>query len=144
MANDSATRVATDAVEAFNSADWSRFRELLAADIVYEETGTQRRVSGRDAYVELCQGWKQAFPDARGTIHRSVASGDTSVQEITWTGTHEGELQTPAGPVPASGAKIEVRATFWATVAAEQVKEARHHLDVLTLLQQVGALSSDA
>jgi hypothetical protein len=29
-------------------------------------------------------------------------------------------------------------------VAAEQVKEARHHLDVLTLLQQVGALSSDA
>src|SRR4029450_9293857 len=111
MADDSATRVPADAVEAFNAADWSRFRELLAADIVYEETGTQRRVSGRDAYVELCQGWKQAFPDARGTIHRSVASGDTVVQEVTWTGTHEGDLETPAGAVPPSGAKIDVQAT---------------------------------
>jgi steroid delta-isomerase-like uncharacterized protein len=141
MTNDIATRVATDAVEAFNSADWSRFQGLLAVDIVYEETGTRRRVSGPDAYVELSKGWKQAFPDARGTIHRSVASGDTVVQEITWTGTHEGELQTPAGTVPASGAKIEVQATFWATVKGEQLKDARHHLDVFSLLQQIGVIS---
>ncbi len=141
MASDIATRVAADLVEAFNSADWSGFRDLLAPDIDYEETGTQRRVSGRDAYVELCQGWRQAFPDARGTITRSIASGDTSVQEITWTGTHQGELQTPAGPVPASGSKIEVKATFWATVVGEQLKEGRHHLDVLSLLRQVGVLS---
>jgi steroid delta-isomerase-like uncharacterized protein len=141
MANNIATRVATDVVEAFNSADWLRFQDLLAADIVYEETGTRRRVSGPDAYVELCQGWKQAFPDVRGTIHRSVVSGDTVVQEITWTGTHEGELQTPAGIVPDSGAKIQVQATWWATVTGEQLKEARHHLDVFSLLQQVGVLS---
>jgi steroid delta-isomerase-like uncharacterized protein len=141
MANDIATRVATDAIEAFNSTDWSRFQSLLSADIVYEETGTRRRVSGPDAYVELCQGWKQAFPDVRGAIHRSVASGDTVVQEITWTGTHEGELQTPAGTVPASGAKIEVQATWWVIVAGGQLKEARHHLDVFSLLQQVGVIS---
>ena len=138
MANDMATRVATDALEAFNSADWSRFRSLLAADIVYEETGTQRRVSGPDAYGELCQGWKQAFPDAVGTVNRSVASGDTVVQEVTWTGTHEGELQLPSGTVPGSGAKFEVQSTFWATVTNEQLREARHHLDVLSLLQQLG------
>jgi len=141
MANDIATRVATGTIESFNSADWSGFRDLLAADVVYEETGTRRRVSGPDAYVELCQGWKQAFPDVRGTIHRSVASGDTVVQEITWTGTHEGELQTPAGAVPASGAKIEVQATLWATVTGEQLHEARHHLDVFSLLQQIGVIS---
>nr|AHE14783.1 SnoaL-like polyketide cyclase family protein [uncultured bacterium] len=140
MAEDIATRVATNAIEAFNSADWAGFRRLLAPTLVYEETGTGRRVSGPDAYVELCQGWKQALPDARGDIRRSVASGDTVVQEITWTGTHDGPLETPTGTVPASGAKIEVDATFWATVDGEQLKEARHHLDVLSLLRQIGAM----
>jgi steroid delta-isomerase-like uncharacterized protein len=140
MANDIATRVATEAIEAFNSADWPRFQRLLTPDIVYHETGTGRRVSGPDAYVELCQGWKQAFPDVHGTIHRSVASGATAAQEITWTGTHEGELETPAGTVPASGAKIEVQATWWVTVTGEQITEARHHLDVFSLLQQVGVI----
>ena len=86
MADDVATRVATDAIEAFNSADWPRFRGLLAPDLVYQETGTGRRVSGPDAYVELCQGWREALPDVRGTINRSVASGDTAVQEIPGLG----------------------------------------------------------
>jgi steroid delta-isomerase-like uncharacterized protein len=141
MGNDIAVRVATDLVEAFNSADWPRFQGLLAADVVYEETGTRRRVSGPEAYVELCQGWKLAFPDARGTIHRSVASGDTVVQEITWNGTHEGELQTPGATVPPSGAKIDVQATLWSTVTGDQLKEARHHVDIFSLLQQVGLIS---
>jgi hypothetical protein len=39
---------------------WPRFRRLLAPDLVYQETGTKRRVSGLDAYVELCQGWREA------------------------------------------------------------------------------------
>jgi len=141
MADDVATKVATDAIEAFNSADWPRFRRLLAPDLVYQETGTGRRVSGPDAYVELCQGWRDALPDVRGAINRSVASGDTVVQEITWTGTHDGALVTPAGAVPASGARVEVEATFWVTVEAEQIKEAHHHLDVLSLLRQVGVIS---
>jgi ketosteroid isomerase-like protein len=128
MADDSATRVATDAVEAFNSADWSRFRELLAADIVYEETGTQRRVSGRDAYVELCQGWKQAFPDARGTIHRSVASGDTSVQEITWTGTRERELSSAS----------RTRTGLWSQEAALASLESRPGRALATPLLSAG------
>jgi steroid delta-isomerase-like uncharacterized protein len=36
------------------------------------------------------QGWKQAFPDATGAIRNVVSSGNTVVQEITWTGTHTG------------------------------------------------------
>ena len=57
------------------------FAAGMAPDVVYEETGTQRRVDGVDAYVQLCQGWKQAFPDARGEIRNVVASGNTGVQE---------------------------------------------------------------
>jgi steroid delta-isomerase-like uncharacterized protein len=140
MANETAVSVATDALEAFNSADWSRFEQRIAPDVVYEETGTGRRVAGRDAYVDLCKGWKQAFPDVSGTIHRSVESGTTAVQEITWVGTHDGVLETAAGAVPATGRKVEVQATWWLTIEGGQAKEVHHHLDVLSLLQQVGAM----
>ena len=41
-------------LEAFNAADWQRFAAAMAPDVVYEETGTQRRVDDVDAYVSSC------------------------------------------------------------------------------------------
>ena len=55
------TQLAQDFIEAFNTSDWTRFKATLAPNVNYEETGTQRRVQDADAYVQLCQGWKQAF-----------------------------------------------------------------------------------
>ena len=48
------TAVATELVEAFNVGNWERLRATLHPDVVYEETGTQRRVAGADEYVRLC------------------------------------------------------------------------------------------
>jgi steroid delta-isomerase-like uncharacterized protein len=131
---------AEDWLEAFNAGDWQRFAAGMTPDVVYEETGTQRRVDGVDAYVQLCQGWKQAFPDVRGTIRNVVASGDTVAQEVTWEGTHTGPLEGPGGPLPPSGRRITIPATLWITFSGDQGKEVHHHLDVLTLLGQLGAL----
>ena len=41
-----ALQLGMDALEAFNAAGWSRYRGLLAPEIVYEETGTGRRLEG--------------------------------------------------------------------------------------------------
>jgi ketosteroid isomerase-like protein len=59
------TQVAADLIDAFNEADWERFRAVLSPDAVYAETGTGRRVEGADAYVQLCQGWKDAREHGR-------------------------------------------------------------------------------
>ena len=134
------TKVAEELIDAFNAGDWQRFRAVLAPDVRYEETGTQRSVQGADQYVQLCQGWKQAFPDASGTIRNSVSSGTTVVQEVTWEGTQSGPLATPGGPLPASGKRITVQAVLWTTMEGGKSKEIHHHLDVLTMLQQLGAI----
>jgi hypothetical protein len=47
---------AAEWIDAFNRADWSRLRPLLASDFLYTETGTGRRVEGADAYFELLDG----------------------------------------------------------------------------------------
>ena len=108
--------------------------------MVYEETGTGRRTEGAEAYVALCQGWRDAFPDATGTIERAVASGPVVAQEVIWEGTQQGPLLTADGAIPASGKPIKVAATLWYTMRDGRATAIRHHLDVLTMLGQIGAL----
>ena len=134
------TQVADALIAGFNAGDWPQFRAPLAPNVVYEETGTQRRTQNADEYLQLVQGWKQAFPDAKGTIRNVVSSGNTVVQEITWTGTHTGPLLTPGGTLPASGKPITVQASVWVTFQGDTIQEVHHHLDVLSMLQQLGAL----
>ncbi|MEZ4735843.1 MAG: ester cyclase [Caldilineaceae bacterium] len=113
---------------------------MVAPNLVYTETGTQRRVESLEDYLHLLQGWKQALPDARGTILKAVSQGNTAVQEVIWEGTQTGPLPTPAGTLPPSGKAIRVPAAIWYTVEGELVQEVHHYLDVLALLQQLGAL----
>jgi steroid delta-isomerase-like uncharacterized protein len=133
-------RWTTDLIDAFNQADWDRLQEHLARAVRYTETGTGRQVEGVAAYLQLCQGWKEAFADATGTVTNAVAGDDIAALEIRWEGTHTGPLDTPAGTVPASGNRITVDASFWARYEGESIQEIHHHLDVLALLQQIGAL----
>ena len=140
MSGSDVTQLAADFIDAFNRADWPRFQAHMAPEVVYQETGTLRRVQGHERYVELCQGWKQALPDVTGTIERSIASGSTVAQELTWRGTHTGPLLGPGGTLPATGKRVQVQASFWLTFQGGRVTEAHHHLDVLSLLQQLGML----
>ena len=133
-------QVSADLIDAFNEADWERFRGVLSPDTVYTETGTGRRVEGADAYVTLCQGWKVALPDVRGTIRGAIATEDQVAQEILWEGTHTGPMETPGGTLPPSGAQISVEASLWLRFQGDKAREVHHYLDVLSLLQQIGAI----
>ena len=133
------SRRAEEVVEAYNNGDWERFRASHAPDVVYEEVGTGQRAEGMDEYMQLLEGWQQAIPDGAATIHRTVQSGDTVVMELVWKGTQTGDLQTPGGTVPASGRQIEVEATMWSDFEGDQVRKTRHYVDIMTMLQQLGA-----
>jgi predicted ester cyclase len=133
-------RAAADLTHAFNDADWDRFRNGLAPDAVYNETGTGRRVVGADAYLALCKGCKVAIPDVSGSIRKSVAGDGTVAQEVLWEGTHTGPMQTSTGTIEPTGNRVSVLGTLWVTFEGEKAREVTHHLDVLTVLQQMGAL----
>jgi steroid delta-isomerase-like uncharacterized protein len=127
-------------LEAFNDTDWPRVREGLSPDVVYEETGTGRRLEGIEAYMAALEGWKRAFPDARCTIRHSLASGDTAVFALMWEATHTGPLESPGGAIPASGKRIRVPAALASTIQSNKATSVRHYLDALSLLQQIGAI----
>jgi steroid delta-isomerase-like uncharacterized protein len=136
---DAMITIAREQVDAFNKGDWERLRVGLAADARYDELGTQRAIDGPEKIVELFKGWKQAFPDAVGTVTSAVASGDKAALEVTWKGTHTGPLTTAAGTIAASGKRQETPAAIFYTFAGDKIKESRQYFDSTTLLKQIGA-----
>jgi steroid delta-isomerase-like uncharacterized protein len=132
-------------VEAFNDADWERMRSAWAADCVYEEPATKRHIEGADALVEVNQGWKAAFPDAKGTVTDAFACGDRVAVQITWEGTQSGALGLPGGAeVPPTNRSVKVQACQVARVTDGKIAEETHYFDVLGMLEQMGALSEEA
>jgi steroid delta-isomerase-like uncharacterized protein len=143
--SDDLVAVARDQVEAFNAGDWDRLRATVAADSVYEEPGTRRRVEGADAIVDINQGWKAAFPDATGTIREAFACGDRVALEVTWEGTQSGGLALPGGgELPASNKNVSVQACEVMRIADGKIVEASHYFDLLGMLEQLGAISGEA
>lgn len=135
-----AANVAAAQLEAFNDEDWDRFAELSHPDIVYTEAGTGRRIEGIEPYLEALREWKVALPDVRGTVRRCLADDELVAQDVVWRGTQDGPLGTAGGEVAPTGRRIEVTGTVWATVRDGRVADVEHHLDVLTLLAQIGVL----
>ena len=85
-------------------------------DTIYNGLGTQRSIEGRDAVIEALQGWKSAFPDAIGTITNVVSADNQVAFELTWTGTHTGDLVGAQGTIPATGKNVDLRATQISTI----------------------------
>ena len=106
MAEQDLIKIGREFVEAVNAGDWQRFKATLAPDVVHDEWATHRHLEGADAFVQLAQGWKQAFPDLRGTATNAFASGNTVGMEVTWEGTHTGPLTGLGETIPASGKRI--------------------------------------
>lgn len=134
-------RLACRSVEGYGRPGWQEtLRTLMSPDLVYEETGTDRRVQGVDAVFDLLEGWQAAFPDIRGEVRRVLAGGDSTAVEIVWTGTHTGPLAIRAGTVPPTGAAVATHATMWQRWDGDRIVHEWHNVDVLSLLTQVGAL----
>jgi steroid delta-isomerase-like uncharacterized protein len=125
-------------VEAYNSRDWDGLKESFAADGVYDEVGTRRRLQGPDEILDAHQGWAKAFPDAHGSITGAFADGDNVTLEITWKGTHTGPLEGTQGVIPPSGKSWELRACQVVKVEQDKIKEDRQYFDMVSLLDQLG------
>jgi steroid delta-isomerase-like uncharacterized protein len=133
------TTAAKALIEAYNDRNWDRAKASITPDFVYDEVATGRRVTGVDATLEAWKGWANAFPDSKGTFQGvHVAQNETVVLEVTWTGTHQGPLETPNGPIAPTGKRIEVRGCAVIEMKGEKARTQRHYFDMVTLLRQIG------
>ncbi len=133
-------KTARSVVDAFNDNAWDRFGSLMTANTLYNEVGTHRRLHGVAEISQGLQSWKEAMPDVKGTVTNAFANTDRAVLEVTWEGTHTGPLAGPGGTIPASG-KPQVTPSAWVfEFEGDKIKESRNYFDMLSLLQQIGAV----
>jgi steroid delta-isomerase-like uncharacterized protein len=93
--------------QTFNNHDVDGFAEVLADDVVFEAPGGARG-EGKAACVAFYSSWFDAFPDAHVDVHALHVADDVAVEEGTFTGTHEGPLQTPGGEIPPTGRPVRI------------------------------------
>jgi steroid delta-isomerase-like uncharacterized protein len=124
-------------IEAFNKGDLETFGSTFAPKGRYEEHATQRVTTTRDEEIDLTRNWRKAFPDARGTIRNIFGTGDQAVAEITWEGTHKGDLEAPTGRIPASGKRVQLPASMVVKVRNGEITESHHYFDMNTLVDQI-------
>ena len=126
-------------LNAFNNSDWDALRAAMTDNSVYEEYGTQRRIEGADAIMDVYKAWKTAMPDVKGIIQGVATSGDSAMIELVWEGTQTGPLETPDGTIPASGKSQRTPGVFSVDVQDGAIVGSRNYFDMLTFLQQIGA-----
>ena len=138
MAN--AESVAREAIDAINSNDMTRYRELIHPE--YSYTGgdgqTQR---GQDAAIAIVQMYRTAFPDDMTLDVQHVHSaGDTAIVEFIGKGTHRGEL---AGIAP-TGRRMELPVVTVLEIRDGKIHTEREYFDSGYMMQQLGVTPAAA
>ena len=139
MGDQDLIKIAKEAVESFNKADWDRSMTVLGGS-VYNEVGTGRQLRGKAEILPALQGWRKAMPDVKGTVTNSFASGSKAILEVTWEGTQTGPMDGPGGTLPPSGKRQTTRAAWIFEFDGDKIKESRQYFDMMSFMQQIGAM----
>jgi steroid delta-isomerase-like uncharacterized protein len=121
-------------VQLFNTSQFEEAEKDFAPGGYGEEIGTGRRFTPQEGTANS-RAWKQAFPDAQGTITRKMIDGTNGVAEITWRGTNSGSLMGQ----PATGKSVNVRAVLVIETNGSAITRASHYIDVAGMMAQLGA-----
>jgi steroid delta-isomerase-like uncharacterized protein len=113
--------------------------ELLAADFVHHSgAGWARTTTGRESAMMFVTMLRAAFPDIEAVIHDQLADADMVMTRKTFQGTHRGEFMG----IPATGKRVVIDGIDILRVADGQLAEHWVVVDMLGLMQQLGAVPS--
>jgi steroid delta-isomerase-like uncharacterized protein len=121
----------------FNAGNVDMADEYYAADYVFHNPlPPYEDVEGVESIKQLMAGFQAAIPDAKYTIEDVISEGDKVVCRLSFTGTHQGELM---GIAP-TGNEIYLRGICIIRMRDGQFVEEWYNLDVLRLMEQLGAV----
>jgi steroid delta-isomerase-like uncharacterized protein len=144
MASKDLTQTAREFVTGYNTANWTAIKSLLTPDAIYNELGSQRKLQGADSIIQALQGWKKTMTDSGGKVINALAAGDTVTLQVIWSGTHDGTFTGPSGTIPATGKRQTTPAAMIIKFKNDKISEVDHYFDMLTFLQQIGAIPAVA
>jgi steroid delta-isomerase-like uncharacterized protein len=93
-----------------------------------------------NTHKQFFTAFTSSFPDLRHEIVDLVAEEDKVAVRFNVTGTHKGEFQE----IPPTGKKVSCIAVDFITLRDNKIVEDWVSVDMMGLMQQIGAISADA
>lgn len=121
--------------EVWSEGNLDVLSELMASDIGGQLPGIPE-LRTREDYKEAVQTYRAAFPDFDVEVTEIVSTDDVVTIRYTVRGTHEGELM---GIAP-TGTEVEMNGSAIIHLEDGRVVEEWNYGDMISLLQQVGAM----
>ena len=132
--------VSDKAMELFNEDKIDEWVNTVAADdITFEDMAAGYKASGKEESKAYVQSWKTAFPDMVGQCNNRIESGNTMVEECSWTGTNTGEITAPDGSkIPPTGKTVNIKNCFIYEFENGKIKSMTNYLDMMGMMGQLG------
>jgi predicted ester cyclase len=108
---------------------------MLTSDFKGHMPGTPGPLD-REGFKQMGAMFFSAFSDVEQTIEEQVAEGDAVTSRGTWHATHTGDFQG----IPPTGKRIAMTWMGIDRIAGGKIAEHWAQLDLLGLLQQLGAI----
>jgi predicted ester cyclase len=124
-----------EAVDANDSSDWSVIDEYLAEDFVAHNPPAPGVSLDRDGMKQAAEIFRVGSPGTH-EIRLQVAEGDLVSSYIVARGVHSGELMG----IPPSNNAVQTSGMVFHRVRDGQIVEYWSVVDVVSILQQVGAM----
>ena len=112
------------------------FNECVAPNFVNHDLPGP--TPGPEGFLQSFGMFETAFPDLQVHLGEVLAAEDKVITRSHWTGTHKGEFMG----VPASGASVDVNFIDIWRIENGLLAESWVRMDLLGLMQQVGAVPS--
>jgi predicted ester cyclase len=121
--------------QAFAANDKATLHAILAPDLAAHLPGDAHPV-GREGFLEIVQAWNTAFGSLQFTIEEQIAEGDAVATRVLLQGVHDGGAFLD---LPPRGGSITVRVLATERIRKGRIVERWVVLDLLDLVQQLGA-----
>jgi steroid delta-isomerase-like uncharacterized protein len=120
--------------DVWGKGDFAAERELLATNVI-DHNPLPGFATGFEGHHQVLAMFQNAF-DGHVTLEDVIAEGDRVVDRWTFHGTHRGELFG----IPATGKQVTFTGIDISRIENGQIVEFWHQEDILSLMQQLGAI----
>jgi len=122
--------------EGWSGGNYDLAHEIIAPVMTVHGAGGQAVGMGPEGLIDLIKTWRTAFPDGHMTVDDIIVDGDLVGIRNTWHGTHKESFYG----IPASGKEVHVTSVGLDRVTDGQVAEGWGELDMVGMMQQLGAM----
>ena len=132
--------VSDKALKLFNEDKIVEWANTVAADDkTFEDMAVGYKVSGKEESEAYVQSWKTTFPVMVDQCNNRIESGNTMVEECSWTGTNTGEITAPDGSkIPPTGKTVNIKNCFIYEFGNGKIKSMTNYLDMMSMMGQLG------